>query len=126
MLAEVLRVRDARLLVAGGALDAEGRRALDATREQAKRLGLEPYVLFPGAVQRVAPLLSAFDVYLSTSLFEGLSVAALEARATGLPLVLSAAGGQGELAGPNVTLLPPPFEPRQFAAAVVAAGARKR
>jgi len=126
VLAEVLRARDARLLVAGGALDSEGRRALDATREQAKRLGLEPYVLFPGAVPDVEPLLSAFDVYLSTSLFEGLSVAALEARATGLPLVLSAAGGQEELAAPNVTLLPPPFEPRQFAAAVVAGGARKR
>jgi glycosyltransferase involved in cell wall biosynthesis len=126
VLAEVLRARDARLLIAGGALDPEGQIALEATREQAKRLGLEPYVLFPGAVPGVEPLLSAFDVYLSTSLFEGLSVAALEARATGLPLVLSAAGGQEELAGPSVTLLPPPFEPRQFAAAVVAAGARKR
>jgi glycosyltransferase involved in cell wall biosynthesis len=126
VLAEVLRLRDARLLIAGGALDAEGRIALDATREQAKRLGLEPYVLFTGAVPRVEPLLAAFDVYLSTSLFEGLSVAALEARAAGLPLVLSAGGGQQELAGPNLTLLPQPFDPRQFAAAVVAAGPQKR
>jgi len=126
VLAEVLRARDARLLIAGGALDSEGRMAFDATREQARRLGLEPYVLCPGAVARIEPLLAAFDVYLSTSLFEGLSVAALEARAAGLPLVLSAGGGQEELAGPNVTLLPPPFEPRRFAAAVVAAGARER
>ena len=126
VLAEVLRMRDARLLIAGGALDSEGRTALDATREQAKRLGLEPYVLFPGALPRVERLLAAFDVYLSTSLFEGLSIAALEARAAGLPLVLSAGGGQEELAGPKVTVLPPPFEPRQFAAAVVAAGARSR
>ena len=126
VLAEVLRARDARLLIAGGALDAEGRLALDATREQARRLGLEPYVLFAGAIPRIEPLLAAFDVYLSTSLFEGLSVAALEARAAGLPLVLSASGGQEELAGPNVTLLPPPFEPRQFAAAIVAAGVEAR
>ena len=61
-------------------------------------------------MERLAASLAAFDVYLSTSLFEGLSVAALEARAAGLPLVLSAAGGQEELAGPNLTLLPPPFE----------------
>src|SRR6185436_2154853 len=59
-------------------------------------------------------------------LFEGLSVAALEARAAGLPLVLSAGGGQEELAGPNVTLQPQPFDPRQFAAAVVAARPKKR
>jgi glycosyltransferase involved in cell wall biosynthesis len=88
--------------------------ALDATASSAKRLGLEPYVLFPER-SRVEPLLLAFDVYLSTSLFEGLSIAALEARATGLPLVLSAAAARRSCAGPNVTLLPPPFEPRQFA-----------
>ena len=126
VLAEVLRVRDARLVIVGGALDAEGRIALDATREQAKRLGLEPYVLLPGPLPRIERLLAAFDVYISTSLFEGLSIAALEARAAGLPLVLSAGGGQEELAGPKATLVPPPFEPRQFAAAVVAAGRRTR
>ena len=126
VLAEVLRVRDARLLIAGGAVDHEGRTALQATRELAKRLALEKHVLFAGAVARIEPLLAAFDVYLSTSLFEGLSVAALEARAAGLPLVLSTGGGQEELAAPNVTLLPPPFEPRAFAAAVVAAGQARR
>ena len=126
VLAEVLRVRDARLLIAGGAGDQEGRTALQATRELAKRLALERRVLFTGSVARIEPLLAAFDVYLSTSLFEGLSVAALEARAAGLPLVLSRGGGQEELAGPSVTLLPPPFEPRAFAAAVVAASSAKR
>jgi len=126
VLAELLRVRDARLLIAGGAVDHEGRTALQATRELAKRLALEKHVLFAGSVARIEPLLAAFDVYLSTSLFEGLSVAALEARAAGLPLVLSTGGGQEELAGTNVTLLPPPFEPRAFAAAVVAAGQARR
>jgi glycosyltransferase involved in cell wall biosynthesis len=122
VLAEVLRVRDARLLIAGAAVDHEGRIALQATRDLATRLALERRVLFTGSVARIEPLLAAFDVYLSTSLFEGLSVAALEARAAGLPLVLSSGGGQEELAGPNVTLLPAPFEPRAFAAAVVTAG----
>jgi glycosyltransferase involved in cell wall biosynthesis len=126
VLAEVLRVRDARLLIAGGAADHEGRTALQAARDLAKRLALEGHVLFAGPVARIEPLLAAFDVYLSTSLFEGLSVAALEARAAGLPLVLSTGGGQEELAGPNVTLLPPPFEPKAFAAAVVAAGEARR
>jgi glycosyltransferase involved in cell wall biosynthesis len=126
VLAEVLRLRDARLLVAGTAADEEGRTALRAAREQARRLGVERFTLFAGPVARIEPLLAAFDVFLSTSLFEGLSVAALEARAAGLPLVLSAAGGQAELRAPNVTLLPPPFEPREYAAAVLEASAAAR
>ncbi|MGH8675554.1 MAG: glycosyltransferase, partial [Burkholderiales bacterium] len=126
VLAEVLRVRDARLLIVGGAADEEGRTALRAAGDQAKRLGVERFALFTGPIAHVEPLLAAFDVFLSTSLFEGLSVAALEARTAGLPLILSAAGGQAELRGPNVTLLAPPFEPRRFAAAVVAASAAQR
>ncbi len=126
VLAEVLRVRDARLAIAGGAANHEGRTALQATRAQTKRLGLENFVLFTGEIPSVEPLLAAFDVFLNTSLFEGLSVAALEARAAGLPLVLSAVGGQSELSGPNVTLLPPPFEPRQYAEAVIRASGAAR
>lgn len=126
VLAEVLRLRDARLCIAGGAADAEGRMALEAAREQARRLGVERFTLFAGPVLRVEPLLAAFDVFLNTSLFEGLSVAALEARAAGLPLVLSASGGQSELCGTNVTLLAPPFEPRLYARAVILASTAAR
>lgn len=54
-----------------------------------KQMKLESQVIFTGARGDVSSLLSAFDVFLFPSLFEGLSIVAIEAQANGLPCVFS-------------------------------------
>ena len=55
----------------------------------ATKLGVDGKVRFVGSQERVAPFLSAFDVFALPSHFEGLSVALLEAQFNGLPCVVS-------------------------------------
>ena len=51
----------------------------------------------PGAVDPVDPYYAAFDVYLNTSLYEGLSISVLESIAHGCPVVTPPAGGNDEV-----------------------------
>lgn len=60
-----------------------------AVHEKVERLHLSDYVMFLGTRSDVADLLQAMDVFLFPSLFEGLSVASIEAQAAGLPLLIS-------------------------------------
>lgn len=66
-------------------------------RAMAATLGLERNVWFTGARSDVAPLMQAFDLFVLTSLNEGISNTLLEAMATGLPLLATAVGGNVEL-----------------------------
>lgn len=63
----------------------------------------------PGARDDVAQLLRAMDLFALPSLAEGSSNTILEAMATGLPIVATQVGGNGELvkSGWNGTLVPP-------------------
>ena len=54
-----------------------------------KSKGLENDVIFMGIQENVNELLQAMDVFLFPSLYEGLSVALLEAEAAGLPCFIS-------------------------------------
>ena len=54
-----------------------------------KKLGLEKHVRFTGVRSDIPELLQAMDVFLFPSLFEGLSVASIEAQAAGLPVLIS-------------------------------------
>lgn len=55
------------------------------------RLGIQNRVIFTGALDSVAPLYSAMDLFLFPSLNEGLGIAFLEAQANGLPCLVSEA-----------------------------------
>lgn len=80
-----------RLVVVGsGPLDGE-------VRAEAARRGLADRVVFTGSREDVAELLTAFDVYALSSRYEGLSIALLEAMATGLPCVVTRVGGNPEV-----------------------------
>lgn len=57
--------------------------------KQATELNLKDKVIFLGTRKDVNELLSAFDVFLFPSLFEGLGIVLLEAQASGLPCVFS-------------------------------------
>ena len=58
-------------------------------RQKCERLGLTGSVIFAGVQSNVDAWLSAFDVFLFPSLFEGLGIALLEAQANGMPALAS-------------------------------------
>ncbi len=58
-------------------------------KKQAKERGIESDVYFAGVQEDIQGWLSTFDLFLFPSKFEGLSIAALEAQANGLPVIAS-------------------------------------
>ena len=58
-------------------------------RQKVSALGLEDDVIFTGVRRDIPQLLSAFDVFLFPSLYEGMPNTVIEAQATGLPCVIS-------------------------------------
>lgn len=73
--------------------------ALDIYRAQVAALGIEDRVHFRGYVSRdeIAALYSAAHVFVLPSYNEGMSVATLEAMASGLPIVVTRSVGTSEL-----------------------------
>jgi sugar transferase (PEP-CTERM/EpsH1 system associated) len=76
---------------------------LDDLQAQAARLGLSDRVLLAGNRRDVPDMLAAYDVFVLSSLSEGLSNVILEAMAAGLPVVATDVGGAGELVQPDRT-----------------------
>jgi glycosyltransferase involved in cell wall biosynthesis len=97
----------ARLMILGGWDHAwgSGRAAYTAVCQQALELGVMADVITPGPVQAVEPYYSAFDVFLNTSIYEGLSIAMLEAKGRGCPVVTADAGGNAEALGATDVLI---------------------
>ena len=76
---------------------------------QVAALDLSAYVLLAGHHAAARRLLPAFDVYVNSSLKEGISLSILEALAVGLPVVATAVGGTPEIIedGQSGVLVPP-------------------
>lgn len=79
------RVPDSVLLLIGNDAGKVGQ----SIHGKVNSLGLDEAVCFLGVRSDVADLMQAMDVFLFPSLFEGLSVASIEAQASGLPTVIS-------------------------------------
>ena len=104
----------AKLLVVG---DGPLRRSLE---EQARSLGLNGGVRFLGAVPQAARLLPHFDVFVLSSVWEGMSNGLLEAMAAGRPVVATRVGGNPEVVVDEESgLLVPPKDPQALADAVL-------
>lgn len=58
-------------------------------KQKAKLLGIENKCLFVGSQNNIEHWLSALDVFLFPSLFEGISIVLLEAQANGIPALAS-------------------------------------
>lgn len=71
--------------------------------------GLEPFVHFLGRRSDVPTVLAGFDIFVLSSLTEGLSNSLLEAMASGKPVIATRVGGNPEVVVDGVTgvLIPP-------------------
>ena len=102
----------ARLVIVGG-----GNLAL--AQRQAEECGVMADVLFLGERHDIARILAACEVYLNSSLYEGMSNAILEAMAAGAAVVATKVGGTPSIVCDGETgLLAPPAAPAAFAAAM--------
>lgn len=78
------------IIVGAGPLEAE-------ILAETKRLGLDDRIIFPGLQAEVKPFLSAFDIFMMSSSFEGLPIALLEAMSMECAVVSTNAGGIKEV-----------------------------
>ena len=72
-----------RLLLVG---DGDKRKEIEGI---VKQRGLQDEVTFAGSVSNVPDYLQAMDLFVLPSLFEGVPISAIEAQASGLPVLLS-------------------------------------
>ncbi len=95
--AEVAARIDCRLVLVGDGPD------IPVARETAEELGVLDRVVFVGVVDRVAPLLASADLLLLPSSTESFGLVALEAMASGVPVIASDVGGLPEVVQHGVT-----------------------
>jgi L-malate glycosyltransferase len=108
------RVPDARFIIAG---EGELRSALE---RQIKEHRLEKHVLLLGFRPDVLSLHKAFDIFVMSSVTEGLGTSLLDAMACGKPIVATAAGGIPEVVRDRETgFLVPPRDHHAMARAIV-------
>lgn len=88
---------DIRFLLVGGGEEEHALRAL------VQKLGLTDNFIFTGARDDAAQLLQIMDVFVSSSLWEGLPTVILEAMLAGVPVVATAVAGTIELVEDGVT-----------------------
>lgn len=107
------RVPDAFLVIVGDG------KLRDNMEKHARGLGIEEHVRFTGTRIDVPHLLTASDLYVSASLWEGLSVAVLEGMAAGLPVVATAVGESPRMITPEIGRVVPPKNAEALAAAMI-------
>lgn len=100
----LLRARRPELLVliAGSGSERE------ALEESAGRLGLDGAVRFLGFRDDVSTVLSSLDVYVMSSLHEGIPTSLIEAMSLGVPCVCTRVGGIAEVLGEEAGVLVEP------------------
>lgn len=101
------------------AIAGEGRLRADLER-LIDQLGLRRRVHLLGEVPDAARLVAAADLFVMSSIEEGLGTAVLDAMALGVPVVGTRAGGIPEMLSGGAGKLVPPGDPRALADAVLA------
>jgi len=83
---------------------------------QIEALGLKGKVILTGFRHDVAQILAQLDVFMLSSLSEGLSIATIEAMGLGKPVVVTDSGGPGEIVRDGETgYLVPTADPKALA-----------
>ena len=105
---------DARFIIAG---EGELRKPLE---QQIRQHHLEKHVMLAGFRTDILSVHKAFDIFVMSSVTEGLGTSILDAMACGRPVVATNVGGIPEVVVDDVTgLLVPPRDPTAMAAAIV-------
>jgi len=114
-LPQVLRTHpDARVVLLG---DGELRSKLEA---EVSRLGLNDEVTFAGQVNNVLERLEGFDLFVSSSLWEGLPTVIMEAMAIGVPVIATDIPGSREMISHTKNgWLVSPADPTSLANAII-------
>lgn len=104
---------DLRLVIAGGG-------SLEASlRKEAEAFGIDHQVWFAGPRDDVSILLQHFDLFVLSSIAEGVPMTVLEAMAAGVPVVATDVGGVREVIRPYIDgLLVPPGAHESLANAI--------
>lgn len=91
----------------------------DSLRYEAQQMGINDHVRFVGARQDVEQILATLNLFVSSSLWEGLPTVILEAMAAGVPVVATRVSGTVELVADRATgVLVSPGDPAQLADAI--------
>ena len=110
----ILKIPNAQFLIVGqGVLE-------ETLRQQIKSLNLEKHVLLTGFRSDVLSLQKGFNVFVMSSLSEGLGTSVIDAMACGRPVVSTNVGGLPELVDPGKTgQLVSPHDPQSLAEAIL-------
>ena len=101
------------LLIAGGGKEG------DNMNDQIEAAGLGDAVKMLGRRGDVPALMVASDIFVSSSLWEGLPIALLEAMSAGLPVVSTAVGDVPQVLVEGAGLMTPPANPPALAQAIL-------
>ena len=105
--------KDVKLVFVG---DGEEKESLEG---YSRTLGISDNTIFMGFRQDVADIVSSFDIFLLSSLTEGISVALLEAMSLSVPAIVTDVGGNPEVVVDSETgILVPPKDPQKMAEAI--------
>ncbi|MFO1257169.1 MAG: TIGR03088 family PEP-CTERM/XrtA system glycosyltransferase [Gammaproteobacteria bacterium] len=100
------------IVVGGGSM-------IPAIKAAARQKGIQNHVVCLGERDDISRLLTTSDIFVQSSLVEGISNTILEAMASGLPVVATDVGGNSELVEERVTgLLVPSQDVQQLKAAL--------
>jgi len=92
---------------------------MEELQQLSESLGMSEKIKFWGEVPNARALMTSFDVFVLSSLSEGLSISILEALAAGLPVIATDVGGNGTLVHQQQNgLLVPSEDQDQLAAAI--------
>jgi len=87
---------------------------------KAKELGIKDHLIFTGFRSDIPKLLRVIDIFVLPSLFEGLPLVAIEASATGKPVIATAVDGTPEVIIDGKTgILVPPRDPESLSKAML-------
>lgn len=86
----------------------------------AHTLGIDQNVIFTGGRTDIEELLACFDLFVSSSLWEGLPTVLLEAMAAGVPIIATDIPGTNELIENNYNgLLVEPYNPESLKSGII-------